>query len=188
MPAGSMSAFASIPIDLTGRVDEPGDSYPVSGHVDATAYTVGEKEYRLAEGVSFDVVFTNAGDGILVTGMVRGTATGECDRCLDPASFEIAGEIEDYYLFQEPDDPEAYEDGFELVGEDRIIDLAGPVSDAVVMDTPFVLLCRPDCKGLCPICGCNRNREVCDCAERRAEEDAAAASNPFAALKDLKLE
>lgn len=183
-----MSAFPAIPVDLSDRLEDPGDSLPISGRIDASSYAVGEKEFSLPEGASYDVVLTNTGDGVLVTGIVRAHATGECDRCLDPASFDVAGEIEEYYLFEEPEDPEAYEDGFELVGEDRVIDLAGPISDAVVMDTPFVVLCRPDCQGLCPTCGCNLNRETCDCAERSADEHAASASNPFAALKDLKLD
>lgn len=181
-----MGAFGSIPVDLTGKLDNPGDSLPLSGHVDVSSYEVGEKAYRLPQGVSYDVVFTNAGDGILLTGLVRATAEGECDRCLDPATFDIAGEIEEYYLFAEPDDPEAYEDGFELVGEDLVIDLAGPISDAVVMDTPFVVLCDPNCKGLCPECGANLNHETCDCARKAAEEAAQSDENPFAALKNLK--
>ena len=120
--------------------------------------------------------------------MVRAHATGECDRCLEPASFDIAGEIEEFYLFNEPEDPEAYEDGYELLGEDRIVDLGEPINDAVVMDTPFVVLCKPDCRGLCPTCGINLNVEQCDCAAKAEAEWAAATENPFAALKNLKLD
>lgn len=101
---------------------------------------------------------------------------------------DIAGEIEEFYLFEEPEDPEAYEDGYELLGEDRIVDLGEPINDAVVMDTPFVVLCKPDCRGLCPTCGCNLNVEQCDCAAQAEAEWAAATENPFAALKNLKLD
>ena len=74
------------------------------------------------------------------------------------------------------------------MGEDRVIDLAEPLSDAVVMDTPFVVLCKPDCKGLCPTCGANLNHGACDCAERADEAWVASDENPFAALKNLKLD
>ena len=183
-----MADFAAVPFDIADKLENPGDSLPVSGKVDAALYNVGEKTYQLADGVSYDVVLTNAGTGILVTGLVRAHATGECDRCLDPASFDIAGEIEEFYLFEEPEDPEAYEDGYELVGEDRIIDLAEPINDAVVMDTPFVVLCQPDCRGLCPTCGCNLNREQCDCASKTEQDWVDSDENPFAALKNLKLD
>ena len=134
----------SVIVDLTGQLENPGESMSVSGKLEVDGYSVGDKQLQLSDGIQYDVVLTNAGDGILVTGMVRAHATGECDRCLEPASFNVAGDIEEYYLFEEPEDEEAYEDGFELVGEDRQVDLSGAINDAVVMDTPFVVLCRPD--------------------------------------------
>lgn len=183
-----MAFIDPIVIELEGRLEAPGESMPVSGTVDIPSYEVGDKEFALDGGITYDVVLTNAGDGILVSGLVRAHAVGECDRCLDPAHFDVAGEIEEYFLFHEPEDAEAYEDGFELVGENRSVDLAGPIADAVVMDTPFVVLCRPDCAGLCPTCGCNLNREQCDCAARAEEEYVTSDENPFAALKNLKLD
>lgn len=183
-----MALFDPVLIELADHIENPGDSYPVSGTIDAASYTVGEKEFALDDGVSYDVVLTHTGDGVLVTGLVRASATGTCDLCLDPAHLDIAGEIQEYYLFEEPDDPDAYEDGFEVVGPERVIDLAGPIADAVIMDTPFVVLCRPDCKGLCPTCGANLNEGRCGCAEREAEERAASDDNPFAVLKNLKLD
>ena len=103
-----MAEFPSVTVDLSEQLEFPGDSYPLTGKVDVATYTVGEKEYQLQDGIDYDVVFTNAGTGVLLTGMVRAHATGECDRCLEPASFDIAGEIEEFYLFEEPEDPEAY--------------------------------------------------------------------------------
>lgn len=183
-----MSCLGSVAVDLSDRLENPGESYQLSGHIDVDGYAVGEKELTLPEGASYDVVFTNAGDGILVTGIVRASVTGECDRCLEPAAFEVAGEIEEYYLFEEPEDPESYEDGFELIGPDRVIDLGDAISDAVVMDTPFVVLCHPDCKGLCPTCGANLNEGDCGCAEAAEQAWVDSDENPFAALKGLKLD
>lgn len=183
-----MAFTEPLVIELEGRIESPGESVRVEGVLDVASYAVGEKEFTLDNGIAYDVMLTNAGDGILATGIVRAQATGTCDRCLDPAHIDIAGEIEEYFLFQAPDDPEEYEDGFELVGENRSVDLSGPISDAVIMDTPFVVLCRPDCAGLCPTCGCNLNREQCDCTTRAEEEWVASDENPFAALKNLKLD
>lgn len=183
-----MSCLGSVAVDLSDRLENPGESYQLSGHIDVDGYAVGEKELTLPGGASYDVVFTNAGDGILVTGIVRASVTGECDRCLEPAAFEVAGEIEEYYLFEEPEDPESYEDGFELIGPDRVIDLGDAISDAVVMDTPFVVLCQPDCKGLCPTCGANLNEGDCGCAEAAEQAWVDSDENPFAALKGLKLD
>lgn len=183
-----MADFSAVRVDLSEHLENPGDSYNATGVLEAASYNVGEKEYRLKAGISYDVVFTNAGTGILATGMVRAEAQGECDRCLEPTEFDIAGEIEEFYLFEEPEDPEAYEDGYELVGEDKVIDLSEAINDAVVMDTPFVVLCQPDCKGLCPSCGHNLNEGPCDCAAQEEVDWVDNPDNPFAALKNLKLD
>ena len=97
-----MAEFPSVTVDLSEQLEFPGDSYPLTGKVDVATYTVGEKEYQLQDGIAYDVVFTNAGTGVLLSGMVRAHVTGECDRCLELASFDIAGEIEEFYLFEEP--------------------------------------------------------------------------------------
>lgn len=185
-----MAEIEAIPVDLSERLENPGDSFPLQGRVDIAEYTVGDKTFALTDGISYDVVFTNAGDGILLSGMVRAHAVGTCDRCLEEAPFDIAGEIQEYYLFEAPEDEddESCEDDFELVGEDRMVDLSEPINDAVVMDTPFVVLCRPDCKGLCPTCGANLNEGDCGCAEAAEEAWATSDDNPFAVLKNLKFD
>lgn len=183
-----MSCLGSVTVDLSDKLENPGESLPVSGHIDVDAYMVGDKELALPHGANYDVVLTNAGDGILVTGIVRADVTGECDRCLETAAFEVSGEIEEYYLFEEPSDPEEYEDGFELVSPDRVIDLGEAISDAVVMDTPFVVLCRPDCEGLCPTCGANLNDGDCGCEKQSVQAWVDSEENPFAALKALKFD
>ena len=183
-----MDAMKPVVVDLADRLENPGESFSLNGHLDIPGYTTGEKEFSLPGGVSYDVVLTNAGEGILVTGLVRAAVDGQCDRCLDPAHFDIAGEIEEYYLFHEPEDAEAYEDGFELVGPERTVDLSGAIWDAMVMDTPFVVLCRPDCAGLCPTCGANLNDGPCGCEEKAEQAWIDSDENPFAALKNLKFD
>lgn len=182
-----MDAIAPVVVDLSCILENPGDSLPVTGKLELEGYSSGDKAYTLDDGISYDVVLTHAGDGVLATGIVRARAAGACDRCLESATFDIAGEIEEYFLFEEPEDPEEFEDGFELVGPERTIDLSGAISDAVVMDTPFVLLCRPDCAGLCPQCGANLNEGDCGCATASEQAWVDSDENPFAALKNLNL-
>jgi uncharacterized protein len=49
------------------------------------------------------------------------------------------------------------------IDADRHIDLGPVVWELVVVSTPMHALCRPDCLGLCPECGKNLNRGLCDC-------------------------
>ncbi|MGC5615832.1 YceD family protein [Georgenia sp. Z1491] len=107
--------------------------------------------------LDLDLTLSAVSDGILVTGPVRARLTGQCARCLDPISPEI--EVELTELFYHPDvRARLVEDGDEdaedypvVTGDD--LDLEAAVRDAVVLDLPFTPLCRPDCQGLCSVCG-----------------------------------
>lgn len=179
-----------IIFSLDDRLANPGDTLQVSDHLDEHAYSLGEHDFELPDGVDYDLALTNAGEGILATGLVRCHVKGTCDRCLEDAEFDIAGEVDEYYLFEEPAEDAMGDDeddvDFELVGEDQTIDLSLALLSALVMETPFQVLCKPDCKGLCHVCGANLNEE--DCGHAAQIEADRRASSPFAALADLKLD
>ena len=180
-----------LTISVDERLANAGDTWSVAGHLDVPGYELGDHEFELPEGIDYDVVLTNSGEGILATGLLRAHVVGTCDRCLEPAEFDVAGEVDGYYLFEEPEQLSDDEDeaDFELVSPDRTIDLSGALLSALVMETPFVVLCREDCAGLCPVCGANLNEEDCGhAAQLEAEREAdRLASSPFAALAGLDL-
>jgi uncharacterized protein len=60
---------------------------------------------------------------------------------------------------------------------DSEVDILQDVRDALILAIPMVHLCRPDCKGLCPTCGKNLNREQHDCHEETEAEGAWSALN-----------
>ena len=163
---------------------KPGDTLNKTGALQLDHYEVGEKHYELIDGLHYDVLATHTGEGILLTGIVTGKAQSECDRCLDPAFFAISGEVEAYYMFNEPDpELDLEEDEYELVKDEETIDISHALLQSVIMDTPFVLLCKEDCKGLCPVCGLNLNEHP-----GHTHADEIDPQNPFAKLKDLKLD
>jgi len=41
--------------------------------------------------------------------------------------------------------------------------------EQVLLAVPLKIVCKADCKGLCPSCGRNRNLETCDCAEKNED-------------------
>jgi len=53
------------------------------------------------------------------------------------------------------------EDYYTYVGD--TVELDKIVDEAILFDLPSQFLCREDCKGLCPICGANRNISQCNC-------------------------
>lgn len=176
---------------LDDRLANAGDILPLAGHVSDSGYALGEHEFALPSGLDYDLVLTNAGEGILVAGTVRGHVVGTCDRCLEQAEFDLNAKVDEYYLFKAPSATQSLGDDeddadFLLVGDDNTIDLTEALESAVLMDTPFVVLCRDDCQGLCPVCGENLNERDCGHASQMEEERLAA--SPFAVLRNLDLD
>ena len=95
-------------------------------------------------------------EGVLVTGTVRGQAVGECVRCLDEVTEPVDVALSELFVYPEraaaaAEDGDEDEDLHELDGD--FLDLEPALRDAVVPMLPFQPVCRPDCPGLCPLCG-----------------------------------
>ncbi|HLS63099.1 MAG TPA: DUF177 domain-containing protein [Ruania sp.] len=105
--------------------------------------------------ISLDLRLEAVLDGVLVTGTVDATAHGECVRCLDPVSQDLTIDFTELFAYpgsqQEAAEEEDAEELPELDGD--VADLEGTITDAVVLALPFQPLCRPDCPGLCSVCG-----------------------------------
>jgi uncharacterized protein len=103
--------------------------------------------------------------GIAVSGLVEGPWRGECRRCLQPIVGTVAAEVRELYrpAGHEEDAEETY-----LLGIDHL-DLRPLARDAILLELPLAPLCRPDCAGLCPTCGVDRNQASCQCNSDRSD-------------------
>ncbi len=118
-------------------------------------------------------------EGVLKTGV-----TAECCRCLETARIPIAATF--VYTCVPTEDRAAEE--HELRSEDLevvfytddTLDLDPLVYEQILLQIPIKILCREDCKGLCPRCGANLNAAPCSCPEDTT-------GGPFSALKGLKI-
>lgn len=96
--------------------------------------------------------------GILVQGKLETGITGECYRCLDPVTQNVTIPVEELYAY-----PASSTSEFS-VHEDASLDLAPLIRAEVMIASTNGILCREDCKGLCPECGTNLNHTTCNCA------------------------
>lgn len=124
------------------------------------------RQFDLPEALGTDLVGVPAGapfdmsvrlesvlEGVLVTGEARGTALGECSRCLDPLTLPINVTFQHLYTY--PEKTEADDASIDDVSplQDEHVDTQQPVTDGVVLALPFQPLCSSDCRGLCGQCG-----------------------------------
>lgn len=83
-----------------------------------------------------------------------------CVRCLE--EFVRTGETGERTLFFHEKSPSP--EDLERYGSDGWVNLAPWLRELVLTDLPFYPVCRPDCLGLCPQCGENRNTGHCRCS------------------------
>jgi uncharacterized protein len=98
-------------------------------------------------------------EGVFVAGSITGTWRVRCARCLTEETRPFTVEIGELVTPAAAGEEDADDDGYTLVDEQ--IDIDQIVRDAIGVEMPFAPLCRPDCQGLCPTCGGNRNLGEC---------------------------
>lgn len=105
--------------------------------------------------------FGRTPQGLVAEVALSGRTTVECVRCLEEFDQAIATQFTDLYAFDERSVTESQL----LVPADHHIDLAPLGREYLLLDLPFTPLCQPDCQGLCPVCGNNRNHQACEHAD-----------------------
>lgn len=117
--------------------------------------------------------FSRTPQGLVLQGEFQAETDLECVRCLDMFPQALKWSVTDLYAF---DRRNITESGL-LVPEDGQIDLEPLLREYALLEFPISPVCKPDCKGLCPVCGENLNK--IDCGHRPEP------NSPFSALKDL---
>jgi uncharacterized protein len=121
--------------------------------------------------------------GISVRGRLQVMMEAECDRCLEPVSLPIETGFELTYLpasVLRDDEDVGIEEAEAEVGfyQGDGLDLADVLREQVLLALPMQRLCVEDCRGICPVCGQNRNRVACGCREELHDDR-------WARLRDL---
>lgn len=110
-------------------------------------------------------------DAVHVRGRLQASLGVECSRCLERFDFPISQQLDLFYLPRLPRQQEEEED-VELQDRDLVvayytagrIDVGEALREQLLLALPMKRLCRDDCRGLCPVCGGNRNQKECGCA------------------------
>jgi uncharacterized protein len=147
-----------------------------------------------AEGVA--ELLPHSGEEVRVHGNVETTLETECDRCLGRAVFPVAASFDLFYKLADPDasvEEVAIDEGEAEMG---FYELPGLVLEDILREQLLLLLpmqhiCSADCKGICPVCGSDRNEVVCGCDAARGQADATggqALDERWKALMNLKVQ
>lgn len=93
-------------------------------------------------------------------------AEAPCSRCLEKTELALNHEFRYFYVSSDEDEEEAADrdEHTVFIGEEPTsLDISDQIWETLVMSFSEKVLCRPDCKGICPVCGSNKNYEECSC-------------------------
>ncbi len=168
IPREGLDVFSVQGRDRIPHMLEEMDPYPL-------------KAVRLTDA---SLLISEEGRNLFLTGSFAAEGEALCDRCADP--FTVRMEREFQTVLVPRDEGPAGSMKMEISGGDLEVayydGLGIEVEDVfweqVAVAIPVKLLCRDDCRGICPHCGANRDREPCGCPDDTAQ-------SPFGVLRKL---
>ena len=160
-------------VQVKAALKAPGEVFPIE-----RAYSYEPVEFQgpvaFPEPIRFLGSLVCVGHSIEVTGEIRARLRLVCNRCNEPYEQLLR------LPFSETFTVDHEEEAFRIQNGSQI-SLSEPVFTNIPMNLPMERLCEDSCKGLCPVCGVNRNKIPCACSQSVQAE----ASNPFSALQGL---
>ncbi len=110
------------------------------------------------------------GKKVTVEGVLSTSLKLRCDRCLAPYDRDLSTNFR-VFLSLRPYkgklDIELSEDDLDINFIDgRYLDSDQIIREQIALNIPMKAICSVDCKGLCPVCGCNLNIETCSCSAK----------------------
>ncbi len=124
-----------------------------------------------------------SGAEVDLQGGIKAGVEVECDRCLKPIRVSVETSFDVRYLpaaeYRRGENHELDANDLSLALFDgQAIDIDQLVREQILLSLPLRRLCRGDCRGLCPICGIDRNVSSCECEIREHDPR-------WSALEDL---
>lgn len=120
---------------------------------DSKTITLPNAEYSGV--VSVNGTLTLGGKFVFVEGEIEYSLATQCSRCLNGVIFHNIVEFnEEFSETEKADDVYEFKKG--------LVDLTEMVEEKIMLSMPYTVLCKDDCKGLCPECGANLNEIKCE--------------------------
>lgn len=133
-------------------------------------------ELTVLSDITGQVKLLRTGEDILVTGTLQATLQRECGRCLAQFAIPVSVELEDQFypsidvltgaVLPAPADA----DESTRIDDHHILNLWEVARQEFVLAAEDQRYCKPDCKGLCPQCGKDRNVDPCRCADNAIDQ------------------
>lgn len=112
---------------------------------------------------------------VVIKGDWRADLQGECSRCLQKFEYSLKENFHEEFAHLQVTESKDAAGGLDLEEGERFVfggdylDLSEYFRQSFFMSQPLKILCREDCRGLCPLCGADRNKEQCSCRQEEVD-------------------
>ena len=170
--------------DITSLPDQ---SKKFAGTCDIQIFSYLGSDFSINHIEPFDVVLSMIGAGKLhITFNTNVTVGGACDRCLTDVSFQLPVSVDETVEVSEGQVVNDADIGPYSFVDEEDIDVDELILNEILVNFPAKILCQDDCKGICPVCGKNRNLEDCGCDDTVLDPRMAQFLDVFNSFKEVK--
>lgn len=149
-------------IDFRELLSGSGNEISYPANIDMTSLDDGVNRYPVIRKEPFVIQAYKTGkDKVQIQCESSVTLSIPCDRCLEPVEINIDFNVDDVIEFNKTESDEEQEEKDYIDGYNLDVDRL--IFGELLVSIPGKILCREDCKGLCPVCGTNLNVAECGC-------------------------
>jgi uncharacterized protein len=146
-------------LDISQAMKQPGVSFGFAVSENFGAMSAGLEEITFIKPVQVSGSYVFTGENFFLRGRIDAEYVALCSRCLKEVRSSLSVGFSEEFG-REPD--ESHPDRYLYQGER--IEMGQMVGDLISLNTPMKHLCADGCRGLCPVCGGDRNAMDCHCA------------------------
>jgi uncharacterized protein len=152
--------------DLRQAKLRPGEEYRDEQEIALSPYDLGGQRYLpVPENVAAELAITRGTSGTTFELAFPVRLHGPCYRCLEDAVLDLSIRAREYQATS-PGESDELRTPYVV---DNQLQLSNWARDAIALELPQQILCRPDCAGLCPICGEDLNENPHEHEEDRSD-------------------
>lgn len=146
-------------LDISKLLSKDGLVIDICNDIDYGELSFGNQNIRFASPMHIEG-YVKSVDGMLQLSLdCSADYVSQCSRCLAPVDEQIDFSVKEFFSKTELDN----ENDDVIILNSNEIDLKEIAEQGFCCALPITCLCSEDCKGLCPVCGCNLNTEECCC-------------------------
>lgn len=139
---------------------------------------IASNDFKLKEDIHIKCSIKKIGEDIYLDGDFDTKISVECSRCVKWFNMDVSSGFNGIYFHDNTNSAQSKKNEVHEIREDEIdtytyngeeIDILPHIRDQIILSIPMKPLCKDDCKGLCQICGGNKNKKDCGCVEESGD-------------------